>query len=64
VVDKNEARKAKFTSVLCRDFGSLQVFLPKDASLAAAKADIARRIASIEKQYKYSGHIYADVDPL
>ena len=64
VVDKNEARRAKFTSVLCREFGSLQVFLPKDASLAAAKADIARRIASIEKQYKYSGHIYADVDPL
>ncbi|MBQ2105169.1 MAG: hypothetical protein II478_08405 [Bacteroidales bacterium] len=64
VVDKNEARKAKFTSVLCREFGSLQVFLPKDSSLAAAKADIARRIASIEKQYKYSGHIYADVDPL
>ena len=64
VADKNEARKAKFTSVLCREFGSLQVFLPKDASLAAAKADIARRIASIEKQYKYSGHIYADVDPL
>ena len=64
VVDKNEARRVKFTSVLCREFGSLQVFLPKDASLAAAKADIARRIASIEKQYKYSGHIYADVDPL
>ncbi|MBP5334320.1 MAG: hypothetical protein J6Y61_00850 [Bacteroidales bacterium] len=64
VGDKNEARKAKFTSVLCREFGSLQVFLPKDSSLAAAKADIARRIASIEKQYKYSGHIYADVDPL
>ena len=64
VVDKNEARRVKFTSVLCREFGSLQVFLPKDASLAAAKADIARRIASIEKQYKYSGHIFADVDPL
>ena len=64
VNDKNEARRAKFTSLLCREFGSLQLFLPKDSSLAAAKADIANRIASIEKQYKYSGHIYADVDPL
>ena len=64
VNDKNEARRAKFTSLLCREFGSLQLFLPKDSSLAAAKADIANRIASIEKQYKYSGHIYSDVDPL
>ena len=62
--DTNEARKAKFISILCREFGSLQLFLPKDGSLAAAKADIARRIAAVEKEYKYSGHIYADVDPL
>ena len=64
VNDTNEARKAKLTSVLCREFGSLQLFLPKDGSLAAAKADIARRIAAVEKEYKYSGHIFADVDPL
>ena len=64
VNDTNVARKAKLTSVLIREFGSLQLFLPKDSSLAAAKADIARRIAAVEKEYKYSGHIYADVDPL
>ena len=64
VNDTNEARKAKMTTLLCREFGSLQLFLPKDSTLAAAKADIARRIAAFERQYKYSGHIYADVDPL
>ena len=64
VNDSNEARKAKFTSILCREFGSLQLFLPKDGKLAAAKADIAKRIAAVEKEYKYSGHICADVDPL
>ena len=64
VHDTNDARKAKFTSILCREFGSLQLFLPKDGSLAAAKADIARRIAAVEKEYRYNGHIFADVDPL
>jgi primosomal protein N' (replication factor Y) len=64
VSDKNEARRAKMSALLAREFGSLQIFLPKDASLAAAKADIARRLAAFERQYKYRGHIYADVDPL
>ena len=64
VSDKNEARRAKMSALLSREFGSLQIFLQKDASLAAAKADIARRLAAFERQYKYSGHIYADVDPL
>ena len=64
VNDSNDARKAKMTSVLCREFGSLQLFLRKDASLAAAKADIARHLAAVEKEYKYSGHAYLDVDPL
>ena len=62
--DSNESRKAKMTSVLTREFGSLQLFLHKDSSLGAAKADIARRLAAFEKEYKYSGHIYVDVDPL
>ena len=64
VIDNNEARKAKMTALLCREFGSLQIFLPKDASLAASKAGIARRLASFEKEYKYSGHVHLDVDPL
>ncbi|MBR4429356.1 MAG: hypothetical protein IKS78_08355, partial [Clostridia bacterium] len=64
ISDRNEARKAKMASLLCREFGQLQIFLPKDSSLAASKADIARRLAAFEKQYKYSGHVYADVDPL
>ena len=64
VSDTNEARRAKMTSILCREFGSLQLFLPKDGKLAVAKADIARRIALVEKEYRYSGHVYADVDPL
>ena len=62
--DNNQARKAKLSSILLREFGSLQLFLPKDGSLAAAKADIARRLALVEKEYKYSGHVYLDVDPL
>ena len=64
VNDTNEARRAKMTSVLLREFGSLQVFLPKDGKLAAAKSELARHLALVEKEYKYSGHVYLDVDPL
>ena len=64
VSDSNEARRAKMTGILSKEFGSLQIFLPKNRSLAAAKTELASRLAGIEAAYKYTGHIHLDVDPL
>lgn len=64
VEDTNEARLAKMTRELERRFGALRLYLPKDRGLAAAKKEIARKIRAFEEEFRYTGHIIPDVDPL
>ena len=52
------------TRELERRFGSLHLYLPKDRGLAAAKKEIARKIRAFEEEFRYTGHIVPDVDPL
>ena len=64
VEDGNEARLAKMTRELELRFGSLHMYLPKGRGLAAAKKEIARKVRAFEEEFRYSGHIILDVDPL
>ena len=64
IEDTNEARLAKMTRELERRFGSLHLYLPKDRGLAAAKKEIARKLRAFEEEFRYTGHIVPDVDPL
>ena len=42
----------------------IRITLPKDKSLKPRKEAIYQAIKSFEKQYKYTGHIVIDVDPV
>lgn len=64
VADTNEPRRAKMSDLLTRRLGgSLQLFFPKDRTLAERKSSLAAAVAEFEKEYNYPGHIIIDVDP-
>lgn len=46
------------------DTAIIRLMLPKDRTLSVKKRKIADCVSDFEKNYKYTGHIYIDVDPV
>lgn len=64
IEDSNEPRKKKMEFELTRRIGGLQIMLQKDKNLSARKREIRQTVTIFEKEFKYTGHIIINVDPL
>lgn len=62
--DSNEPRKKKMEFELARRLGGLQLMLQKDKNLSARKKEIRQTVTIFEKEFRYTGHIIINVDPL